>query len=241
MEGFTQATDNVINCGVLVCIPLEVQLKACTHGFMTHNLVHLLHEASAKAIGRTVVEDLAHISLLHLAADRVARAETFTADTPELVFQESEPGCLIKVGQFGAANHGQMRQESADSLVNAQVIPPLESDCVSEPAMTQLVKVAEGKLKALGQSGLLLLPNVTLVKSNGARRWAVSVHVLCFVSLDNTTCYTADVLHGEIVVLRDKDLTVLPVREGLACEVLVECDARLNHIKHLSNVDLVNY
>lgn len=155
----------------------------------------------------------------------MARAETFTADTPELVFQESEPSCFIEVGQFGAANHGQMRQESADSLVDAQIIPPLESDCVSEPAMTQLVKVAKGKLKALGQCGLFLLPNVTLIESDGARRWAVRVDVLCFVALHNTTCDTADVLHGEIIVLGDKDLTVLPVREGLTCEVLVERDA----------------
>ena len=36
---------------------------------MTHDLVHLLHEACAKAIGRTIVKDLAHISFLHLATN----------------------------------------------------------------------------------------------------------------------------------------------------------------------------
>ena len=69
VEGLAQATDDVIGCTVLVCVPLEVQLEARAHGFVTHDFVYLLHEACTLAIGSTVVKDFAHVCLLHFAAD----------------------------------------------------------------------------------------------------------------------------------------------------------------------------
>ncbi len=134
-----------------------------------------------------------------------------------------------------------MRKEGANTFVDGDTTPPFGVHKVAEPNMTKLMQIAQGEFKALSQRGIFPLPDIVLVEGNRTRRRAIRMNIFSLIALDYAASYAPNVPHGERIVLRHKDLAVLPEGKRLPGERLEESNASLYNIEHLFRIDLVSH
>ena len=104
---FSEAGDKVGKCCVAPLVSLEVEMEACTHSVVTKDVVKLLQEGRALAVGDSIKERLSLVSGDNLTADWVSRAQAVFRGSPEFVLEEGDPACSVVVFEFGALAHSE--------------------------------------------------------------------------------------------------------------------------------------
>ena len=184
---------------------------------MANNIVSLLQEWRPFTIRDSIKQGLGFISPLNSGAYWMSWRKLICVDSPVLVHLKGHPDSIMILRYFRNLLNSYKRHESGKSFIQPKVIPPLHSDQVSKPHVSQFVKVGVWELKSLRQRRSLSSVQIGFVISNAPY-----------------------VFHCSIIVFGSKHLIILTKWIILAEQILVVLNATLGNQKHFLVVHILH-